>query len=712
MNTEYLKYEPIKDPQSQYGNGIKYESMMKRQIRKHSSYLQPIFEAVSNSLESKDVSEIEIALSYEKTLVKDVYDLLSIHITDDGEGFTDTNFERIVTLFDDSKGYNNLGTGRIQFLHYFKYTQIRSVYIKERIKHLRTIVLSNDFYNLSKTVIFTSDEIVNDDIPVTTTVSFFVLNNENDKPFFQNLNTLSLKNEILKHYLSKFCLDKKGMPTIFFTRYVNEILDNSSTQILTKEDIPDPDCEEELRIPYSILSDDKKSLIKLSGTESKFYIQSFALPVNVLSRNEVKLTSKGETVDATKFDFSLIKEAPKVGDTYMLFLISSEYFTSHDQDERGKLRLFTRKELLCSNNLFLEPEIVVEDIQENVIGIIINRYPSIREAKANYDLDLEKIASFFSLDLDEIKKMGVKAGESTESILRRFHEYNGIIQAKKEAHIKNLYDSLEELIPGSSNYNKDFNNKVKSLTKLVPELVRSNLTGYLARRKLVLLIFELAIKKQLQCQKEDKKERGRKKRFNQHEKFLHNIFFSQHSTDPKESNLWLLSDEFVHFDGVSEKKLIDIKYKDELFLKEDLSPQERENLKHFEHDDLKTRPDILLFPEEHKCVIIEFKSPEVELTNQIQQINNYASIIRQYSKPKFEITTFYAYIIGEKIDLEAFIRRNPEFETSYYFNYAYCPDKKVYGGNRNKGSMYIEVITFSTLLERAKMRNKVFINQI
>ena len=130
MNAEYLHYQTIANPNSDYGKGIAYQSMMKRQIRKHSSYLQPIFEAISNSLESKGVSKIEVALSCNKTLSSDFHDFQSVHVTDNGEGFTDENFERFVTLFDDTKGYNNFGTGRIQFLHYFKYTQIRSVYKK------------------------------------------------------------------------------------------------------------------------------------------------------------------------------------------------------------------------------------------------------------------------------------------------------------------------------------------------------------------------------------------------------------------------------------------------------------------------------------------------------------------------------------------------------------------------------------------------------
>lgn len=35
MNVDFLYYNPIQNPDASYGKGIAYESMMKRQIRKH-----------------------------------------------------------------------------------------------------------------------------------------------------------------------------------------------------------------------------------------------------------------------------------------------------------------------------------------------------------------------------------------------------------------------------------------------------------------------------------------------------------------------------------------------------------------------------------------------------------------------------------------------------------------------------------------------------
>ena len=39
------------------------------------------------------------------------------------------------------------------------------------------------------------------------------------------------------------------------------------------------------------------------------------------------------------------------------------------------------------------------------------------------------------------------------------------------------------------------------------------------------------------------------------ENLLHNLIFQQHSTDTKDSDLWLLDDQYLYFDGCSEKLL-------------------------------------------------------------------------------------------------------------------------------------------------------------
>ncbi|MEM9685412.1 MAG: hypothetical protein AAF934_00640, partial [Bacteroidota bacterium] len=53
------------------------------------------------------------------------------------------------------------------------------------------------------------------------------------------------------------------------------------------------------------------------------------------------------------------------------------------------------------------------------------------------------------------------------------------------------------------------------------------------------------------------------------------------------------------------------------------------------------------------------------------------------------------------------------YEHSYQFDYLYRPATNVTGfDGRTDGSIYTEVIKYSTLLERAKQRSKIFIDKL
>ena len=155
---------------------ISYPTLMKKHVKKHSSYLQPIFEAISNSLEATSGKDdiITIRINKAKTLNQEQYSFLSIDIIDTGIGFNDDNFGRLRRLYDESKGQNNFGTGRVQYLHFFNNTDIYSVFEEEGLKYKRRIVLSKNFYATQKSVIWSSEkEVVDIDTPIGTMVSFY-----------------------------------------------------------------------------------------------------------------------------------------------------------------------------------------------------------------------------------------------------------------------------------------------------------------------------------------------------------------------------------------------------------------------------------------------------------------------------------------------------------------------------------------------------------
>ena len=682
---------------------ISYPTLMKKHVKKHSSYLQPIFEAISNSLEATSGKDdiITIRINKAKTLNQEQYSFLSIDIIDTGIGFNDDNFGRLRRLYDESKGQNNFGTGRVQYLHFFNNTDIYSVFEEEGLKYKRRIVLSKNFYATQKSVIWSSEkEVVDIDTPIGTMVSFYYPLSDEDKEKYNELTTTELRDRILIHYLSRFCLNRDNLQQIKLEYYINSICDKDSVQVITGKDIPQPDYTDSVQVNYSKISVDGNTIIKTPNTE-EFIINSYSLPCSIQKRNEVKLTSKNETVEVSGIDFSIIKDSPKINNSYLLFLISSSYLTQQDSDLRGQLAIYSKKDFLKKRNLFSgEEQILTDDIEEKVTSSITTHYKSISKVKESFESQIDELAEMFSLDRRILNEVGYKAGDSDQSILKKVYEYNADISAKHDAGIKSVMDSLKELTPSSKDFKKKLNEKVKKVTELVPQINRTELVRYISKRKVILDLMQKTLDKQLDCQQKNSKG----KKIN-HESFLHNILFSQHSDDPLDSNLWMINDDFIHYKGISESELRNIKVENELFFREDLTKEELEELTAYNRDKLGNRPDILLFPKEHKCIIIELKSMDADVSKFVSQVSQYAGLIRQYAKDRFEITTFYAYLIGESFTLNEVKRANPFFKKAYYFDYLFCPNYPVDGGeNRRDGEMYIEVIKYSTLLERAVFR--------
>ena len=690
---------------------ISYPTLMKKHVKKHSSYLQPIFEAISNSLEATSGKDdiITIRINKAKTLNQEQYSFLSIDIIDTGIGFNDDNFGRLRRLYDESKGQNNFGTGRVQYLHFFNNTDIYSVFEEEGLKYKRRIVLSKNFYATQKSVIWSSEkEVVDIDTPIGTMVSFYYPLSDEDKEKYNELTTTELRDRILIHYLSRFCLNRDNLQQIKLEYYINSICDKDSVQVITGKDIPQPDYTDSVQVNYSKISVDGNTIIKTPNTE-EFIINSYSLPCSIQKRNEVKLTSKNETVEVSGIDFSIIKDSPKINNSYLLFLISSSYLTQQDSDLRGQLAIYSKKDFLKKRNLFSgEEQILTDDIEEKVTSSITTHYKSISKVKESFESQIDELAEMFSLDRRILNEVGYKAGDSDQSILKKVYEYNADISAKHDAGIKSVMDSLKELTPSSKDFKKKLNEKVKKVSELVPQINRTELVRYISKRKIILDLMQKTLDKQLDCQQKNSKG----KKIN-HESFLHNILFSQHSDNPLDSNLWMINDDFIHYKGISESELRNIKVENELFFREDLTKEELEELTAYNRDKLGNRPDILLFPKEHKCIIIELKSMDADVSKFVSQVSQYAGLIRQYAKDRFEITTFYAYLIGESFTLNEVKRANPFFKKAYYFDYLFCPNYPVDGGeNRRDGEMYIEVIKYSTLLERAVFRNKIFTNKI
>lgn len=688
---------------------ISYPTMMRKQIKKHDMYLQPLFEAFSNALESLQGEDntIIVRLKMSKASLYDENKLnfVSLEVCDTGVGFDTTNYERFLNLYDESKNQNNFGTGRIQYLHFFKRTEIRSVYDEEGKRWERRMLLSKEFYDRNHAVIKAVEPEEYDGVEHTgTSIEFYLLYDDNDQKKYSELTLQDLRDKVFLRYLSRFCLDKDRLPELIFELYINNCHDEKHDLYIRKDDIPDFDFHDCFELNYKKINE-TGSFDTLSRKE-KFYIDSFMLPKKVQKKNEVKFTSKNETVDVSNIEFEAINRLSDFNGKHILCLISGDYLTNQDSDERGKIKIYSKEEYKKRRNLWnSESELIfIDDIQEQVSKKVTERYPKIKKANDDINKELDEIIELFSLDRDIIGKLGNVSGVSTSEFISRYTQYNAEVEAKGKEKLKSEFDKLKQLDPKASGFKNELNKRANNIAKLIPDKNRANITKYISERKSVLVLMNKILNKQLEAQqKTDDKKRI------ETEKLIHNLLFKQKTETPQESNLWMLNEDFIHFKGCSEAELKKVKIGDELFIREDLSPEEEEQLTKYNRDYLGNRLDVLLFPSEHKCIIIELKSLDADVSKFTTQATRYASLIRKYAKDKFEITNFYGYLIGENFDFEAVIDAAPDFIRSQYLDYIYNPDQTVNGNeSRSKGTMYIEVLKYSTLLKRAGIRNKMF----
>lgn len=662
-----------------YEANIDYSVVMRKYIHKHTSYLQPIFEAMSNAFEAlKDPlsSSITICLNTTATLFSEQKEFVSLDVIDTGVGFTEENMRRFEKLFDESKGFNNFGSGRIQYLHFFQQTEIESVFEDKGQKHKRVLVLSKKFIDKHNSIMWkslTEDCLV--DTACGTKVSFYIPLETNDKSLYSSLTTDKLRDEIMIRYLSKLCISKPNNPIITIEEYKDGVLLEGSIRTIENKDIPSSEYSTSTDIHYSFITKDGD--IAYSQKTEKFDVTSYKLPLSLLTKNTVKLVSKNEAVDVPNVDFSLVTNAAKVDDSYRLFLISSDYLTNKDSDVRGKLTLYNRERFLKERNLFTTEsvEILIEDIHSKVVTEIANKYSSIASTQKAYKEELDGLIEMFNLDRDTVLKTTNGKYESSLSILRNVYTYDAELKAKKDDQLKTVYDSVSDLDPLAHDFQKKLAEKVNKVTRLIPEINRTEITSYVSKRRLILTLFQNILEKRLKCQQTlDKKKREKDKS----ETLFHSLLFPKNTEDSYNSNLWMINDDFIHFDGVSDEELSKIEYHGKKIIREDLSEKDLERLNAYGRKRLGKRPDILLFPSERRCIIIELKSINVDVCKYLDQATQYASLIAEFSKPQFAPTYFFTYLIGENFTDEDVFRSNSGFKKDEVYGHLYRYNIDIY----------------------------------
>ena len=517
----YFRFGEINDEDgSFYETDVEFPSLMRKHIQKHGTVLQPLYEAISNSFEAtKDEKDsITIAMNFSRSGVGGVRDLLSVSVKDTGHGITRKDLIRLKRLYDESKGYNNLGSGRVQYLHFFNRTDIHTVYNEDGRTFAQRFVMSIGFFEKQHSVLWMGKpEEVEEGTPTGTTVTFSLLRDDKDKKEYDELSAEKLKETVWNHYLGRLCLHVPHCPNIYFREYVMEVEDESAVRSITNDDIP----KHEYSIPFKVKFTKYTrtgQYVKTSKT-ADFTLQSFKLPVKTQRSNEVKVMSKGEAVSGSGMRFPLVANAPKIDDCYRLFLLSSSYLTDKDTDQRGQLSMNTAETLAKQQDLYdQEPEdILLEDIETETTQRISNCYEIIKNSKENAENRLKDLIERYSLDATTVNSLVKDPTVPALTVFKEVFNKQADEKAKTYDELNAVYESLVELDPTSKSFARSLKAKIDRVTDLVPELNKMELLNYTCKRKVVLLLIEDILKKRLFVQH---KQKGKKKKDNS-ETMLH-----------------------------------------------------------------------------------------------------------------------------------------------------------------------------------------------
>ncbi|MGD9639414.1 MAG: hypothetical protein AB7U85_10250 [Alphaproteobacteria bacterium] len=681
-------------------------------IKKSKYPLAPIYEAISNSMQSisqkgarsKENPEITIIFNF-RSLFNDMRNLETIIISDNGIGFTNENFKRFETFLDNSKGFNNRGTGRLQFLHRFDDIEIESFYTEQNTFYKRSFSYNsqNAIYNSELT------EQTEDTKQVKTTLTFKLgANLDKEKEYYNSLIIESFAKEIKKHFLLYYHLENTP-PTINIKFNNNE--QEEAVLTIKPSDMPKPNKTGKLSLNYSKFNYNKEKEIEwLNVPDKKEPINwaYFKLSENDFSHNAVYLCSNNVVIE--HFNCEIIRKNDAVNGYFYLTLFYGDVFdknTTHSVDgftfpgKKEKESTIRQLDFLCPDEEFL----FFDTIKEEISKIIPNIYVDIVEIKKEQEVRVKEIAEKHGIPSELAEKIKIDVNDDEDKVTNKLYKAQAENFASGNQKIFKIFEQLNSLTPQSDNYQEDLRAKSTELLSLIPQQNKEELSRYIIRREIVADILKKILNNELDYQKIDTDKKQRKDK----EGLIHDLIFKRKSPNTESLNdLWILNEEFVHFEGCSDLPLNQIADSEGQKILQNIDDN---TLKKYGIKPLK-RPDIFLYIEEGKCILVELKAIDVDLSDCLNQMTKYCNVIANFSSKRFE--KFFCYLIGENINR---IDLPGDYEPTITGDWIKRPDLPIKSIEEGKEDITIatiqtEVIKLSSIYDRAYRRNKSFADKL
>lgn len=683
-------------------------------IDKSKHRLAPVYEAVTNSLEAifqkqkengykeGEKPEITITFNYAGLLKRERLDFITI--TDNGLGFNDKNYSRFQTLLDKTKGYNNRGSGRIQYVHRFSRVDVESYYFEDG-KHFKRSFSCN----ASQFIYNPKNEPDTKNHPSGATVTLMPGDKlEKDQEYYDNLQITDIVKDLKRHFLLRFYLKENGAPPdikIVFTQN-SELIGEPVT--LKPEDMPQPTETGDITVSYLKLRNPAANEIEWQTVPDKdetLHWAHFKLSDDDLDRNAVYLCSKG--VSVAPLSYEGLKKTESV-DGYRFLtafygdVLNKEENVSHSVDsfrfpDQKQIESGLREQRDCLRDD--EEFLFFDTIKQGVKDTLPRIYKDLVQLKTQQDHRIEDLAREHGISLEIARKVKDKIGldDTEDKIADILYEAQSKSFSKENQKIRKIYKAIEELNPHDDHYQSMLEERSSELLEMIPARNKDELGRYIIRRDIVASLIKRLAEAQLASNSND-------------EAILHNALFRKNkTTDETDNDLWFLDEELLHFKGASDKRLVDIEYEGKKILIQNID-ENKLNEMGINKSHLDKKPDVLLFPEEEKAVLIEFKAPRVPIDEHLLQLKNYCALLANFSNPQFGFKQFHAFYIGEKMT-PLFMKTHGYIQSCngdlwYKDDAVYCEQD-----DRNI-DLRIEVMTFLHLSKRASVRNKSFADKL
>ncbi|WP_274020849.1 hypothetical protein [Vibrio parahaemolyticus] len=675
--------------------------------------LAPVFEAITNSLESilerKSEEKQVISITFRfNDIDEEQKKLEQIVISDTGAGFNSASFERFGSLLDKSKGYHNRGTGRLQLLHRFSHVSVVSQYFENNEHFLRAFKSSSDNFIFDDRFEPTDS----DEVLTTITLQGFQPQ-KRDSAFFSALSLKKFVSLIQSQYALRVYLEKqKGMtfPDLKL-QFEYSVASDLECVTLTPDDFPEPSDSGQFSINYCYPKEAHKAkngiewVRDTSKEPERFSWLVFEFDAESIESHGAFLCSKDIPVEHIKN--SVINNANSLSGKKKVVAFYGNYLDISDNvnDAVDSFKIKSKSEVKeISSGLFGDDSYVyLDDIKKQASVQLESIYEELIDAKEATTKRVMRLARELGLSakVAELAKGKVKLNASDESITNVLHIELAKIIADKSNKARCIVKQLDRLNPASEDYQVKIAEKSKELSLLVDEQNKEELSKYVVRRELVAKLLDKIVSNDLEAQKIDIP-KGKKR---DKEGIIHDLFFKR-KTKGDINDLWVLDEEFLYYQGFSEMELSKMTLPDgRPLLREDAY----EAMAEFGFRP-NQRPDVYLYAGEGKCILLEFKAQDVELSAYLQQMPDYCNLLANYANVPLE--KFYCYLIGEKISPISSLNEYEQSVSGSWYRDSIPVRSADYRNRQTIANIRMEILTLSDISQRAKMRNQSFAEKL